>query len=119
MTKKRMRVVLSIEAEAVFNEHRNRSASSKVNHSIFNSITKKTGLVRSDPHYGDPISKKQIPLKYIDEYGITNLFRVELSNYYRLLYTLVQGDTPDEIIVFVLDIIDHKKYDKIFGYRKK
>ena len=29
-----------------------------------------------------------------------------------------EGETKVEIISFVLDIIDHKTYDKIFGYRK-
>ncbi len=49
---------------------------------------------------------------------VTNLFRVELPNFWRMLYTLTaEGDV--EIIAFILDIIDHKTYDKKFGYRKK
>ena len=67
-------------------------------------------------HYGDPISKRLIPRVYKIKYGVTNLFRVELPNYWRMLYTLTEGDTKIEIIAFVLDIIDHKKYNKKFGY---
>jgi hypothetical protein len=77
---------------------------------------------RSDginPHYGDPIPKKLIPAEYVLKYGITNLFHVELSNFWRMLYTLTNDETEIEIIAFVLDIIDHKTYDKKFGYKKK
>jgi len=33
-----------------------------------------------------------------------------------MLYTLTEGDTKIEIIAFVLDIINHKDYNKKFGY---
>ena len=36
-----------------------------------------------------------------------------------MLYTLTEGDTEIEIVAFVLDVIDHKTYNKKFGYRKK
>lgn len=52
------------------------------------------------------------------KYGVTNLFRIELSNFWRMLYTLTNDEMEIEIIAFVLDIIDHKEYDKKFGYRK-
>ncbi len=44
---------------------------------------------------------------------------MELPNYWRMLYTLTDGETKIEIISFVLDVIDHKGYDKKFGYKKK
>jgi len=34
-----------------------------------------------------------------------------------MLYTLTDGETEVEIIVFVLDVIDHKEYNKKFGYK--
>ena len=84
-----------------------------------NSINKKVELIKANPHYGDPISKKLIPREYVKRYGVTNLFRVGLSNYWRMLYTLTDGETVIEIIAFVLDIIDHKEYNKKFGYKGK
>ena len=48
--------------------------------------------------------------------GIKNLYRIELSNYWRMLYT-IEG-TKIEILVFVLKIVDHKKYNKLFGYKR-
>ena len=34
-----------------------------------------------------------------------------------MLYTLKGSEI--EILCFILEIVDHKKYDKVFGYRKK
>jgi len=56
---------------------------------------------------------------YKIKYGVTNLFRVELPLFWRMLYTLTDGETKIEIIAFVLDIVDHNKYNKKFGYKKR
>jgi len=40
-----------------------------------------------------------------------------LSNFWRMIYTVKGNDI--EIISFILDIVDHNTYNKIFGYRKK
>jgi len=47
--------------------------------------------------------------------GIGNVYRVPLSNYWRALYT-IEGNRV-EIFVFVLEIVDHKDYNRIFGYK--
>lgn len=49
--------------------------------------------------------------------GVSNLFRVELTGYWRMLYSL-EGNRI-EIIAFVLYLIDHPAYDKLFGYKRK
>ena len=59
--------------------------------------------------------KKAIP-KELKKLNIQNLYRVELSNYWRMLYT-IEGNTI-EIFLFVLKIINHKEYNKLFGYKK-
>ncbi len=51
------------------------------------------------------------------EYNVQNLWRVELINFWRMLYT-IKGDQI-EIICFILDIAGHDKCNKKFGYRKK
>lgn len=68
-------------------------------------------MLKLNPDYGDNIPKHLIP----KEYDVTNMFRVELCHYWRMLYT-IRGDKID-IICFVLDIIDHKRYNKKFGYK--
>ena len=74
---------------------------------------------KANPHYGDPMAKKLIPKEYVTKYGVTNLFRVELPNCWRMLYTLTNDEKEVEIIAFVLDIMDHRKYDTKFGYKKR
>jgi hypothetical protein len=35
-----------------------------------------------------------------------------------MFYSLTEGEQEIEIIAFVVDILDHKKYGKKFGYKK-
>ncbi len=95
------------------------SPNSKTESSILNAFNKKKYLIKSNPHYGDPIAKRLIPKEYSIKYGVTNLFRVELPNFWRMLYTLTNDESEVNIIGFVLDIIDHKEYNKKFGYKNK
>lgn len=114
---KPVRVILSAEAEEAYSELNRKAPSSKVERSILHSIKKKIELVKANPHYGDPIAKELIPREYKIRYGVTNLFRVELSGFWRMLYTLTNDEAEVEIIAFVLDIVDHREYNRRFGYR--
>jgi len=116
---KDVKIILSEEAKEVFDYLNKESRSSKIEKSILNAVKQKFEFIKLNPHYGNPISKTLIPQKYIEEYGITNLFRVELPNFWRLIYTLSSGESVVEIICFVLDLFDHKDYNKKFGYRNK
>ncbi|MFH1638333.1 MAG: hypothetical protein ABIB71_07955 [Candidatus Woesearchaeota archaeon] len=80
---------------------------------LLKSIKQKVGFLKVNAFYGNNIQKKKIPRSY----NVQNLWRIELTNYWRMLYT-IKGDQI-EIICFVLDILDHKHYDKKFGYRKR
>ena len=116
---KPVRVVLSPEAEAVYNDLNSKADKTKIERSIFNSIKKKVELIKMNPHYGDPVAKDLIPKEYRIKYGVTNLFHVELSSFWRMLYTLTNDETEVEIIAFVLDIMDHNDYNKKFGYKSR
>ena len=114
---KQVRVILSPEAEESYKKLNELSVKSKIERSILNSIEKKKELIKANPHYGEPIAKDKIPEEYKRKYSVTNLFWVELSNFWRMLYTLTNDETEIEIIAFVLDIVDHKDYSKRFGYK--
>ncbi|MBI5228249.1 hypothetical protein HY988_06680 [Candidatus Micrarchaeota archaeon] len=92
---------------------------------LLRSINSKFELLKVSHDYGIQIPKKQIPRTYLEKYEVTNLWKVNLSGYWRLIYTLKQPqreETEIDIITIwldVLDIIDHPTYDKMFGYRKK
>ena len=114
-----IRIKLSPEAEEVYNYLNKEAPTSKTERMILRAINQKFGLIKTNPHYGDGIAKKLFPEEYKKKYGIKNLFRVELPAFWRMLYTLTEGESNIEIIAFVLDVVDHKDYDKKFGYKGK
>lgn len=107
-------VILVDNAEITFRELL--SSERKSDMQIVNSIKQKIELIKLNPHVGDPIAKGKIPKKYLGK-GFTNLFRLELTGYWRLLYYLKGSEV--EIVAFVLDIVDRPQYNKLFGYKKK
>jgi len=74
----------------------------------------KAELLKTNSQYG-----VQIPKKLLKKTGlpVTNLWKVNLTGYWRMLYTIV-GDRV-EVFCYVLEICDHRRYDRLFGYRKK
>ena len=92
---------------------------------ILDSINSKIEILKQKYDYGTHLPRSQIPKKYLLLYEVTNLWKVELAGYWRMIYTLRQptrGEAEVEVLdiwLDIVDIIDHPKYDKIFGYRKK
>ncbi len=86
----------------------------KTDKQLFNSIERALNLLKTNPFVGNPISRKVWPKEYVQ---LPNLFRIELSQFWRLLYYVV-GDEI-KIISVVFEICDHGHYDNIFGYKKK
>lgn len=109
---KEVRIFLKEQAKESYLELKKRN--DKESESILNSIERIKGILKENPQYGQPISKKLVPKSFL-KFGIQNLYRVELSNYWRMLYT-IEGNNI-EILVFVLSITDHKGYNKLFGYK--
>lgn len=52
---------------------------------------------------------------YAKKFEVDNLWKLDVSQEWRLIYTL--GNDEIEIIAFVLELLDHKDYDKIGGYQ--
>lgn len=63
-----------------------------------------------NPHKGIQISKSKIPKEYINNYGVTNLWKINIPRYWRMIYTITGNEL--EIISIRLDFIDHKEYKK-------
>jgi len=114
---KQVKIILSKDAEEVFNYLNKEAPTSKTERMILKAIQQKIEFIKANPHYGNPIAKRLFPEEYKQKYNISNLFRVELPNYWRMLYTLEEGETNIEIISFIIDIIDHKDYNRKFGYK--
>lgn len=79
-------------------------------------IKRKIELLKKDPEYGIHLSKNKIPKKYIKQFGINNVWKINLPDAWRMVYT-IQGNKI-EIISLVIDIFDHKHYEKMFNYKK-
>ncbi|MBL7206721.1 MAG: hypothetical protein ISS36_03930 [Candidatus Aenigmarchaeota archaeon] len=83
---------------------------------LFNSIKQKIELLKENPQYGIHIQRNIMPQKYIKLYDTNNLWKINLAGAWRMIYT-IRG-TEVEIINLILDIFDHRRYEKVFGYRK-
>ncbi|HOZ35671.1 MAG TPA: hypothetical protein PLK55_01640 [archaeon] len=117
MTKK-VTVLYSKPVEETLTFLEQTKENNKISKSIYNSFLRKIELIKSNPGYGDNIPKPQIPKEYIEKYKINNLFRLELANYWRCLYSLTdKKENTVEIIAFVIDLLDHNKYNKKFKYK--
>jgi len=84
---------------------------------ILSSLTIARYNIESDHFYGDLIPKRNITKQIIDRYKTTKIFRVELVGYWRLLYTIMGHESS--IVVLILDFMDHDRYNKLFGYKKR
>ncbi|MDO8553675.1 MAG: hypothetical protein Q7S22_02620 [Candidatus Micrarchaeota archaeon] len=100
------------ELNQIVGEQQNKGITNSEEMQLLKSIKQKSELLKLNPVYGDKIPHHLIP-KNLD---VSNLFRVELIGYWRMLYTL-EGNQI-EVVAFILYLVDHPTYNKIFGYRK-
>lgn len=77
-------------------------------------ISRAINDLKKNPMCGVKIPKKLWPKKYIRDYKVTNLWKYNLPNAWRLIYTI---DTDEvRIVNIILDWFDHKNYEKKFKY---
>ena len=103
------------ELDKLVKEERQKGIESSFHQTLLRSILRIRDLLEENPFAGDQVPKRQMPRKYSEKYGAENIWRIELANRWRLVYTITGNQI--EIITFVLDIYDHKDYDKVFGYK--
>lgn len=83
---------------------------------LLNSIKQKIELLKNNPEYGIHVLKDRIPKEYIKNYDVNNLWKVNLAGAWRMIYTIRGSEV--EIISLILDIMNHKDYEKKFRYKK-
>lgn len=64
---------------------------------------------------GRNVKKNLIPQTLIKKYGINNLWIYNLPDAWRMVYALTPSKEV-EIIAVVLDWMDHKEYERLFGF---
>ena len=119
---KEVKVVLSTEANVVVGEinklvgqEKLNEVSSSINQTLLRSINRSIEILKENPFAGNQIPRSLIPKEYVKKYGVNNVWRVELADRWRMIYT-IDGDCV-KIITFILEIFDHRDYDKRFGYK--
>ena len=119
---KEVKVIFSEEADKIYgdlrkivNEEQESGKESSFHQTLLRSIDRVKGLLRQNPFLGDQAPKRLIPKEYTKKYQVDNVWRIELADRWRMLYTITGNSI--EIINFVLGIVNHKEYDRLFGYK--
>jgi len=81
---------------------------------LFDFIDKAMDDLKKDSTCGIKISRKLWPKLYIQKYGVTNLWKYDLPNAWRLIYTIESDEV--KIINIILEWFNHKDYKKRFKY---
>lgn len=66
------------------------------------------------PECGVKIQKKLWPKEYKQKYRITNLWKYDLPNAWRIIYTIENNEI--KIFNIILEWFSHKEYEKRFRY---
>jgi hypothetical protein len=109
-------VVFTQRADREFSNLSKSISNNKERKTLLNGIERKIEQLKEDVHCGQQVITRLIPNDYLREYRLENLYRIELPNFWRMLYTIAELD--DGNVVFIIDILDHKRYSKKFGYKR-
>ena len=108
---KRKDVIIKLSEEAneiyeelnkIVGEEKNKGINSSFHQTLLKSIHRVRDLLRENPFAGDQVPKRQIPAKYAQKYNADNVWRIELANRWRLVFTITGNQI--EIVTFIMDI---------------
>lgn len=77
-------------------------------------IFRATGKLSLDFEAGKKIPKRLWPKEYVQKHDITNLWKINLDSYWRLIYTLT-GNSANLFLIY-LECMDHNDYNRKFHY---
>ena len=86
---------------------------------IKNALDEVIQALKNDSIIGEHVKHEQIPNYYKQRHNVQVLYRVALPQSWRLIYTFqtfAKGEKPK---VLLLELMDHNRYNKRFGYFKK
>jgi len=86
------------------------------NPQLFKFLERATDDLKENPFCGIKIPKNLWPKDYVKKYSIDNLWKYDIPNAWRLIYTIAKDEV--KILAILLEWFDHKKYEKKFGYKK-
>jgi len=81
---------------------------------LYTFINRAIDDLKINPTCGTKIQKKLWPKEYIKKYKITNLWKYDLPNGWRLIYTIEADEV--KIMNVILEWFGHKEYERRFKY---
>jgi hypothetical protein len=84
---------------------------------LLDSIDMSILRLKANPFYGDQIPRKYLSKALISSFGTDKLFRIELVGFWRLIYTVIGNEA--KIVALILEYMNHDRYNKLFGYKKR
>jgi len=109
-------VILSDKLACQYDELKEELAKgNRANEREYKLIKKGIDLLSVNPWHGIVVPRC-LPIfeYYTKKYGVKNLRKLDVSKSWRLMYTVAKEEV--QIIAFVLDLVDHKTYERIGGY---
>jgi mRNA-degrading endonuclease RelE of RelBE toxin-antitoxin system len=81
---------------------------------LYSFINRAVDDLKETPNCGTKIPKDYWPTEYVKKYKPSNLWKYDLPNAWRLIYTIAS----DEVIIvsIVLEWFNHDDYERRFGY---
>ena len=81
---------------------------------LYKFLDRATDDLKANPRCGIEVPKRLIPKVYTQKYGINNLWKYDLPNAWRLVYSITGNEV--EIIAILLEWFSHKDYERRFKY---
>lgn len=81
---------------------------------LYEFIKRAIGDLKENPTCGAKIPRALWPKLYVSKYNITNLWKYDLPNGWRLVYTVKTNEVM--ILNIILEWFSHKEYERRFKY---
>ena len=81
---------------------------------LYKFIDRAINDLKTNPMCGTKIEKRLWPKEYIKSYDVTNLWKYDMPNAWRLVYTIQTNEIM--ILGVILEWFDHKEYERRFHY---
>ncbi|MFH1275850.1 MAG: type II toxin-antitoxin system RelE/ParE family toxin [Candidatus Woesearchaeota archaeon] len=81
---------------------------------LYDFIDRAIDDLEKNPMCGTKIKKKLWPKEYKHKFDITNLWKYDLPNAWRIIYTIETNEVM--IVSIILEWFSHKEYEKRFKY---
>ena len=81
---------------------------------LYDFIERAINDLKQNPTCGTKIPKHLWPNVYVQKYSITNLWKYDLPDGWRVIYTIETDEV--RIVSIILEWFDHKRYEHRFKY---